>query len=87
MLWLPPVKAAVVNEAVVPVMLLVPRMVEPSLNVIVPVAPLMTVAQNVTEVLKVEGLSELDTLVELLAWLTVWVSVDEVLPKKLESPL
>ena len=49
MLWLPAVRAAVLNVAVVPLIVPVPSVVLPSLNVTVPVAPLVTVAVNVTE--------------------------------------
>ena len=49
MLWLPPVRAVVVNVAEVPLMVPVPRVVAPSLNVTVPVAPLVSVAVKVTK--------------------------------------
>ena len=49
MLWLPVDRAAVLNVAVVPLIVPVPSVVVPSLNVTVPVAPLVTVAVNVTE--------------------------------------
>ena len=49
MLWLPPVRAAVLNVAVVPLMVPVPSVVVPSLKVTVPVAPVVTVAVKVTE--------------------------------------
>ena len=49
MLWLPPVRAAVLNVAVVPLIVPEPSVVVPSLKVTVPVAPLVTVAVKVTE--------------------------------------
>ena len=49
MLWLPVEMADVEYVAVVPLMVPVPSVVKPSLNVTVPVAPLVTVAVNVTE--------------------------------------
>ena len=49
MLWLPPVRAAVLNVAVVPLIVPVPSVVVPSLKVTVPVAPLVTVTVKVTE--------------------------------------
>ena len=62
----------------------------PSSNVTVPVGvPLncgLTVVVNVTDWPNVDGFWELDTLVELVAWLTVWVSAAEVLESKFESP-
>ena len=48
-LWFPPVSVVVVNMAVLPLMVLVPSVVEPSLNVTVPLAPVVTVAVKVTE--------------------------------------
>ena len=49
MIWLPAVSAIVLNVAVVPLIVPVPSVVVPSLNVTVPVAPAVTVAVNVTE--------------------------------------
>ena len=49
MLWLPTLRVDVVHVAVPPMIEPVPRVVVPSLNVTVPVAPLVTVAVNVTE--------------------------------------
>ena len=49
MLWLPAVSDEILNVAVVPLIVPVPSVVLPSLKVTVPVAPLVTVAVNVTE--------------------------------------
>src|SRR5207247_3581011 len=70
----------------------VPRMVEPSLKVTVPVgvpAPglfAVTVAVNVTACPDSDGLAEELTTVAVLAFFTVSVSVLEVLPLKVASP-
>ena len=50
MLWLPTVRLDVLKLAVVPEIVPVPTVLAPSLNVTVPVAPLVTVAVNVTVV-------------------------------------
>jgi hypothetical protein len=62
---------------------------EPStLNWTVPVAvDGVTVAVKVTAWPKVDGLTDEATAVVLVALLTVWVRVEEVLPVKLPSPL
>ena len=49
MLWLPAVSDETLNVAVVPLIVPVPSVLLPSMNVTVPVAPLVTVAVNVTE--------------------------------------
>ena len=87
MLWLPPVREDVVNVAVEPERVPVPRVVAPSSNVTVPVAPAVTVAVKVTESPKFDGFAELLRLVDDVALLTVWVRFEEVLPLKFESPL
>src|SRR5919197_1571937 len=96
MAWLPTDRAEVVQVAwpealsvcvVHPVML-----VAPSLNVTVPVgvpapgAAALTVAVKVLPWQKTDGLAEDDTAVVVAAWLTVWVSADEVLPVKVVLP-
>ena len=79
--------------AIPPLSVTVPKVVEPSMNVAVPVGvPLpgetgLTVAVNVTAWPDVDGLAEETTLVVVLACLTVCVRVDEVLVVKLVSPL
>ena len=47
MLWFPRVRPEVANVARPPLIVPVPSVVEPSLKVTVPVAPLVTVAVNV----------------------------------------
>jgi len=70
----------------------VPNVVPASLNVTVPLgvpAPgntALTVAVNVTDCPDTDGFTDEATVVVLLAWLTVWVSVEEVLVVKLTSP-
>jgi hypothetical protein len=69
----------------------VPKVVEPSLNVTVPVgvpAPgevTETVAVNVTVCPNTEGLADEETEVEVEAWLTTSDNAEEVLPLKLVS--
>lgn len=57
----------------------VPRVVEPSLKVTVPVAPEVTVAVNITDEPAVEGFKDDAKLTEEAALLTVCVSAEEVL--------
>src|SRR5216117_2583887 len=70
----------------------VPRVLEPSLKVTVPVgvpAPgllAVTVAVKVTDCPDTDGLAEELTSVVVLAFFTVWVSVLEVLPLKVAPP-
>ena len=70
----------------------VPRMLEPSLKVTVPVgvpAPglfAFTVAVKVTDCPDNDGLAEELTDVAVLAFFTVWVNALEVLPVKVASP-
>ena len=73
MLWLPAVSVLVLKVAVVPLIVPVPKVVLPSLNVTVPVAPLVTVAVNDTLAPNVLGLAELARVVVVPAWLTVWL--------------
>ena len=70
-----------------------PRVVEPSLKVTVPVgavpAPELTVAVKVTAWPKTEGLgveAASAVVVTVAAWLTAWLSAVEVLAVKLLSP-
>ena len=74
MLCVPPVRLDVLYVAVVPLIVPVPSVVLPSLNVTVPVAPLVTVAVNVTLLPNVLGLAELPRLVVELAVVTTWVN-------------
>src|SRR4051812_27911107 len=67
MLWLPTLRAAVGNVAVLPDTVPVPNVVPPSLNVTVPVAPLVTVAVKVTDCPDVLGLGALVSVVVLAA--------------------
>ena len=64
----------------------VPRMVEASLNVTVPVAPLVTVAVKVTAAPELLGLAELTRVVDVPALLMVCVTAVLVLVSKLVSP-
>ena len=81
MLWLPPVRAAVENVAVVPEIVLNASVVEPSLKVTEPVAPGVTAAVKETILPYIEGFTELVRLVELAAVLIVWVRAVDVLPR------
>lgn len=69
----------------------VPSVVPPSLKVTLPVGvgpvAAVTVAVKVTDVPCVAGLAEEPSAVEVEALLTVWVSVPDVLVRKLLSPL
>jgi hypothetical protein len=72
----------------------VPSVVVPSLKVTASPLPelmglplLLTVAVNVTDCLKSDGFADAATAVVVVAWFTVWVRVEEVLPLKLPSPL
>ena len=70
----------------------VPRVVEPSMNVTVPVgtpepgALAATVAVNVTDWPKTEGLADDDTELLVPSWFTVCVNADDVLVVKSVSP-
>src|SRR5208283_5213389 len=83
----------VVKLAVPPLSVAVPRVLEPSMNVAVPVGVPppgetgLTVAVKVTAWPATDGLREETTLVVVLACLTVWVRAAEVLVMKLLSPL
>ena len=80
------------NVAIPPDRVPVPSGAEPSLNVTVPVGvPAAgevgdTVAVNVTDWPASNGFADDDTDVDVLPWLTVCESADEVLPAKLVSP-
>src|SRR2546427_649855 len=71
----------------------VPNVVAPSLKVTVPVgvpvpgAVAVTVAVNVTDWPETDGFGDETTALEVLALLTVWVRLAEVLVLKLPSPL
>jgi len=94
--WLPMMSVDVLNVAVVTPPVVesegVPSVVDPSLNVTVPVGlPLPgevtdTVAVNVTDCPKLDGLALEETLVVVLDWLTVCVIADDVLEAKLVTP-
>lgn len=74
MLCEPPVREEVENVAIPAAMVPVPSVVLPSRNVTVPVAPLVTVAVNVTLLPQVLGFAELVTAVVVPALLTVSVA-------------
>ena len=89
----PTASALVVNVAwPEPSRMPVPRVLDPSLKVTVPVgvpAPglfAVTVAVKVTDCPDTDGLAEELTDVAVLAFFTVWVSALEVLPVKVASP-
>src|SRR5450631_850379 len=86
MLWLPLVRAAVDKLAVLPDSDAVPRAAPPDLNVTVPVAPVVTVAVNVTDSPTSEGF-RLETTAVLLGYLltTSW-SASDVLAALFASP-
>ena len=79
--------------AVPPLSVPVPRVVEPSRKLTVPVgvplpgATALTVAVKVTDSPKTEGFADEVTLLVVPAWLTVWVRGPEGLVTKLPSPL
>ena len=78
--------------ALPPVSVLLPRVVEPSLKVTVPVgvplpgAPAETVAVKVTDWPKTEGFADDATEVVVASLVTVSVRTDDALPVKLLSP-
>ncbi len=91
--WEPTASVLVTNVAwPEPFRVPVPRVLEPSLKVTVPVgvpAPglfAVTVAVKVTDCPDSDGLAEELTSVVVLAFFTVWVSVLEVLPLKVAPP-
>ena len=91
--WEPTASVLVTNVAwPEPFRVPVPRVLEPSLKVTVPVgvpAPglfAVTVAVKVTDCPDTDGLAEELTSVVVLAFFTVWVSVLEVLPLKVAPP-
>src|SRR5262245_41246724 len=92
MLWLATARAEVVSVPMPPVSVAVPRLVAPPRRVAVPDgvpapgATALTVAVNVTDWPNTDGLTDDVTMVVELAWLTLCVSVGDVLPAKLVSP-
>jgi hypothetical protein len=91
--WDPTPNALVVNVAVPPESVAVPRRVAPSKKSTVPVgvpppgATAVTVAVRVFACPKTDGSGADVRAVELAAWVTVWVSTGEVEPVKLALPL
>ena len=89
---MPTASAEVANVALPALKLAVPSVAAPSRKVTVPVgvpdpgATALTVAVNVTDCPNTDGFTDEVTVVELLAWLTVWVMAAEVLPLKFVSP-
>jgi hypothetical protein len=90
--WLPTVRDELAKVALPELKLDVPSVATPSKNVTVPVgvpepgATALTVAVKVTDWPNTEGFTDEVTVVELDAWLTVWVMAAEVLPVKFVSP-
>lgn len=83
-------RADVAKVAIPPLRAAVPSVVEPFLNVIVPVGvPLaaVTVAVKVTDCPTVEGFVEEAKVVVLAILFTFWLRFGEVLAAKFESPL
>lgn len=74
MVWVPPVRVEVAKVATPLAMVPVPRVVEPSRNVTVPVAPVVTVAVNVTDWLMLDGFTDEVSVTVEAVLLTVWVS-------------
>jgi hypothetical protein len=91
--WAPTLSVLVLKVAVFPVRVPVPSVVAPSLKVTMPLgvpAPgevTLTVAVNVTDCPKTDGVPEEATVVVVAALLTVWVRAELALPVKLTSPL
>ena len=89
----PAVRVEIESVAVPPLSVPVPRVVEPSRKLTVPVgvplpgATASTVAVKVTDSPKTEGFAYEVTLLVVAAWLTVCVRGPEVLLRKLPSPL
>jgi hypothetical protein len=93
MLWVATEREEVGNVATpAPLSVAVPNVLVPSLNVTVPVGVpeaglvAVTVAVNVTDWPKTDGLADEVRVVLLEAWLTFCVNAVDVLPVKLESP-
>jgi len=87
--WNPCDSVEVVNFALPLLSVPVPRVVEPSLKVTVPMGvppPDVTVAVKVTAAPSVDGFREEANAVELVACFTVCVSTDEVLVAKFVVP-
>ena len=83
MLWLPITNVEVVNVAWLPLMVAVPSVVGPSLNVTVPVAPAGTVAFITTGCPYTDVIGEIDRpVVGVVPAVTVWVITGDVLPLK-----
>src|SRR5437588_790965 len=88
----PTARALVLKLAEAPDSVPVPRVPAPSLKVTVPVGVpepgelAVTVAVKVTDWPNTEGFAEETIVVAVPSWLTVWVSVLEVLVVKLVSP-
>ena len=87
MVWVPIASVVLVYEATPPASVAAPSVLAPSLKVTAPegVAPL-TVAVNVTEAPKIDGVPLEVKVTELLTVFTVCVNVGEVLDVLLESP-
>ena len=91
--WVPTPSEEVLNVAVPELMVTGDCGVPSIVNVTVPVgvpapgATAATVAVNVTDWPDTEGLTEDATVVVVSALLTVWVTLEEVLVRKLPSPL
>jgi hypothetical protein len=80
----------VVKLALPPANVTVASTVVPELNVMVPVGVTVgeaTVAVNLTDCPRVEGLREETTVVVVAARLTIWLSVAEALTAEAASPL
>jgi hypothetical protein len=90
--WFPTVRAEVTKAALPELSVRDPKVVDPSRKVTIPVGvrrdpTAVTVAVNVTVILKNEGLTDVVRVVELDDLFTVWVIAGEVLLPKLASPL
>jgi hypothetical protein len=84
--WEPTINVLVVRVARPPFKVPVPRTVAPSKNVIVPVAPVWTVAVKVTDWLTTDGLSDDVTATVGADFTTVTMTVGEVAGLLLASP-
>ena len=91
--WLPIASDEVVNVAVPPKTLAVPKVAAPSRKVAVPVgvpepgATGLTVAEKITDCPNTDGLAEETTEVVVDDWLTISVNAADVLARKFVSPL
>jgi hypothetical protein len=90
MVWLPTTVKILASVANPPDRLAIPKVEVPSRNVTVPVGvPVncgVTVAENVTVCPNTDEFNALDSMIELVALVTVWVSGVAVLELKLVSP-